>query len=119
MPRGRALVAVGAELQQQLVEVLRGWAVHVVADGAAAIDYLWDASADLVILDFDLPRQSAYDVVRHLSMRRPELLGRTIAVFDGAPEVHALVQSVPIGSRLEKPVDAGNLRSEIERVAGI
>jgi DNA-binding response OmpR family regulator len=119
VPQGRALVAVGAELQQQLVEVLRGWAVISVADGEAAIDHLWEGSPDLVILDFDLPRQSAYDVIRHLSMRRPELLDRTIVLFDGPPEVHALVHAVPIGTRLQKPFDAANLESAIARVAGI
>ena len=119
MPQGRALVAVGAELRQQLVEVLRGWAVIAVADGESAIDHLWEGSPDLIILDFDLPRQSAYDVIRHLSMRRPELLPRTIALFDGDPEVRALVHAVPIGTRLEKPVDASNLRTAIARVAGV
>jgi DNA-binding response OmpR family regulator len=96
-----------------------GWAVTSVADGEAAIDYLWEGATDLVILDFDLPRQSAYDVIRHLSMHRPELLDHTIVLFDGAPEAQALVHAVPIGTRLQKPFDSESLHYAIARVAGM
>jgi CheY-like chemotaxis protein len=94
--------------------------VHAVADGEAAIEHLWDASPNLIVLDLELPRHSAYDVLRHLSMYRPELLVRTVAIIAASsPEMNALVHAVTVGSYLEKPVDAASLRSAVARVAGL
>jgi CheY-like chemotaxis protein len=101
---GRALVAVAAELQQQVIEALDGWTLHVCADGEEAIDHLWEGSPDAIVLDFDLPRMTAYDVIRHLAMRRPELLCRTTLLMGSDENARALIQGVAVGRCLAKPV---------------
>jgi len=100
--QGRALVAVAAELQQQVIDALDGWVLHAFPDGEAAIDHLWEGSPDLIVLDFDLPRMTAYDVVRHLSMRRPELLDRTVVLIDGNDNARALIEGVTIRRCIDK-----------------
>ena len=102
MSQGRALVAVAAELQQQVIEALDGWTLHAFPDGESAIDHLWEGSPDLIVLDFDLPRMTAYDVVRHLSMRRPELLPRTVVLIDGNDHARALIEGVTIRHCIDK-----------------
>lgn len=102
--QGRALVAVAAELQQQVIEALDGWTLHAFPDGESAIDHLWEGSPDLIVLDFDLPRMTAYDVVRHLSMRRPELLDRTVVLIDGNDHARALIENVTIRHCIDKSV---------------
>ncbi len=102
MSYGRALVAVAAELQQQVIEALDGWILHTFPDGESAIDHLWEGSPDLIVLDFDLPRMTAYDVVRHLSMRRPELLERTVVLIDGNDNARALIEGVTIRHCIDK-----------------
>ena len=103
--QGRALVAVAAELQQQVIEALDGWTLHAFPDGESAIDHLWEGSPDLIVLDFDLPRMTAYDVVRHLSMRRPELLPRTVVLIDGNDNARALIEGVTIRHCIDKSAD--------------
>lgn len=102
--QGRALVAVAAELQQQVIEALDGWILHAFPDGESAIDHLWEGSPDLIVLDFDLPRMTAYDVVRHLSMRRPELLDRTVVLIDGNDNARALIEGVTIRHCIDKSI---------------
>jgi len=115
--QGRALVAVAAELQQQVIEALDGWTLHAFPDGESAIDHLWEGSPDLIVLDFDLPRMTAYDVVRHLAMRRPELLARTTLLMGTDDNAHALIQGVAVGRCLAKPVAAQLLSDSVRREA--
>jgi DNA-binding NarL/FixJ family response regulator len=110
----RALVAVAAELQQQVIDALDGWELHVSPDGEDAIGCLWEASPDLVVIDFDLPRMTAYDLVRHLCMRRPELLCRTLILVEHDDAARALLEDVAIGCTLEKPFDADSFARAAE-----
>ncbi len=113
MSEGRGLVAVAAELQPQVIEALDGWSLHFCADGECAIEYLWDGSPDIIVLDFELPRMTAYDVIRHLAMRRPELLARTVVLIGGDESAHALIHSVAVGGRLAKPFTAAALSATV------
>jgi DNA-binding NarL/FixJ family response regulator len=113
----RALVAVAAELQPRVIEALDGWNLLFCADGEEAIDHLWDGSPDAIILDFDLPRMTAYDVVRHLAMRRPELVARTVVLIDGEHYVQSLIQGVAVGRCLSKPIAVSSLSEAVRGLA--
>src|SRR5205823_1589818 len=52
--------------------------VTIAPDGESAIEHLWSGNYDCILLDLMLPRLSGFDVVRHLMMRRPELLKATV-----------------------------------------
>jgi CheY-like chemotaxis protein len=113
----RAPVAVAAELQPQVIEALDGWSLRFCADGEEAIGHLWDGSPDAIILDFDLPRMTAYDVVRHLALRRPELLARTVMLVDGEHSSQSLIQGVAIGRSLSKPIAVPSLSEAVRGLA--
>jgi CheY-like chemotaxis protein len=109
LTQGQALVAVAAELQPTVIEALDGWSLSFCVDGEEAIEQLWEGSPDLILLDFDLPRMTAYDVVRHLAMRRPELLDRTIVLVGPDENARALIQDVGVGRCLSRPVSLEKL----------
>lgn len=97
-------------MRETVAEALAGWSIKSVDEGEAVIELLWNGSADLIVLDLDLPRLTAYDVIRHLSMRRPELLPHTVVVLSERQDFAQLLDAVEIGHRIRRPLEASALR---------
>ena len=67
-----ALIEDNQALANGIAHCLRdaGHAVDLIADGSSADDFLSNESADLVILDINLPSMSGIDVLRNMRRRR-------------------------------------------------
>jgi len=76
-----------------------------VTDGEKAITHLRDGKFDAIILDLMLPRLSGFDVIRHLMMHRPELLGATIVMTGAQESSLQFVDSEQLHAVLRKPFD--------------
>lgn len=92
--------------------------IVAVPEGEGAISQLFDGHFDAIVLDLMLPRLSGFDVIRHLMMHRPELLGATI-VITGAQEssLQFIDQSV-LKAVLIKPFDFMELPRIVEELVG-
>ncbi len=96
-------------IRERIEAAFTEWEVTAAVDGEQAIELLWSGMFDVVLLDMMLPRLSGYDVIRHMSMRRPELLQRTI-VFSGASDVDtAFIEGLNIRKIIRKPAPAETL----------
>ena len=91
-----------------------GWDVAEATDGECAITVLWDGDFDAVLLDLMLPNLTGYDVLRHLSMRRPDLLARTIIVTGVGDVSLSFIDPATVFAVLHKPIDP----SHVLQVAG-
>jgi len=90
-------------IRERIEAAFTEWDVTPAIDGEQAIELLWSGMFDVVLLDMMLPRLSGYDVIRHMSMRRPELLQRTI-VFSGANDIDtAFIEGLNIRKIIKKP----------------
>jgi|GEM_PF-950722 len=95
------------------------WAVTEAADGEGAIKHLWEDSFAAIVLDLFLPHLSGYDVIRHLSMRRPELLARTIVLTGVADVSLAFIDPKSVFAILKKPLDAEELLSTLRQLQAL
>ncbi len=91
--------------------------VTIAEDGEAAIEKLWTGSYDCILLDLMLPRLSGFDVVRHLMMRRPELLKATVIMTAAGDASLQFIDPNAIGRVLRKPFDIGTLPGVVAEVA--
>ncbi len=83
--------------------------VTTVADGEGAISQLFDGHFDAIILDLMLPRLSGFDVIRHLMMRRPDLLKATIVVTGAEDSTLQFIDATELHAVLHKPFDFNEL----------
>ncbi|MGK2855823.1 MAG: response regulator [Thermoanaerobaculia bacterium] len=83
--------------------------VSTTADGEGAIAQLFDGHFDAIILDLMLPRLSGFDVIRHLMMRRPDLLKATIVVTGAQDSTLQFIDANAIYAVLQKPFDFNEL----------
>src|SRR6185369_1045854 len=91
--------------------------VTVAEDGESAIEKLWSGSYDCILLDLMLPRLSGFDVVRHLMMRRPELLKATVIMTAAGDASLQFIDPTAVGKVLRKPFDLGTLPEVVREVA--
>ncbi len=91
--------------------------ITVAEDGESAIEKLWTGSYDCILLDLMLPRLSGFDVVRHLMMRRPELLKATVIMTAAGDASLQFIDANAIGRVLRKPFDIGTLPGVVAEVA--
>ena len=92
--------------------------VTLAEDGESAIEKLWSGSYDCILLDLMLPRLSGFDVVRHLMMRRPELLKATVIMTAAGDASLQFIDPTAVGKVLRKPFDLGTLPEVVAEVAG-
>jgi serine phosphatase RsbU (regulator of sigma subunit) len=92
-----------------------GYLVHTVDSGEAAIEYLQDEAADLVVLDVQLPGLSGMHVLEHVLDINPDLLVIISSVYSSE---EILVDALRRGAYdyLRKPVQARDLRLILGRV---
>jgi two-component system OmpR family response regulator len=91
--------------------------VTLAEDGESAIEKLWTGSYDCILLDLMLPRLSGFDVVRHLMMRRPELLKATVIMTAAGDASLQFIDANAVGKVLRKPFDLGTLPDVVTEVA--
>jgi DNA-binding response OmpR family regulator len=79
--------------------------VTTVIDGEGAISHLFDGHFDAIVLDLMLPRLSGFDVIRHLMMHRPDLLGATIVITGAQESSLQFIDASVLKAVLIKPFD--------------
>ena len=84
-------------------------AVTTVTDGDTAIQRLVHGNYDAILLDLMLPHLSGFDVLRHLVLRRPDLLKRTIVMTAATDESLQFIDRNAVGGVLRKPFEVGSL----------
>ncbi|HEV7240093.1 MAG TPA: response regulator [Thermoanaerobaculia bacterium] len=83
--------------------------VTCVTDGDTAIQRLVSGQYDCVLLDLMLPHLSGFDVLRHLVLRRGDLLKRTIVMTAATDESLQFIDRNAVGGVLRKPFEIGTL----------
>jgi DNA-binding response OmpR family regulator len=91
--------------------------VTTAEDGESAIGHLWSDSFDCILLDLMLPRLSGFDVVRHLMMRRPELLKATVIMTASSDESLQFIDPDSVARVLKKPFEIGSLPAIVAEVS--
>jgi two-component system chemotaxis response regulator CheB len=101
---------------QRIVESLPGFEVAAsVASAGAALEFLRDASADIIILDIEMPDRNGLDALPDLLERSDQacILVLSSHCGDGAPaSIRALAQTRP-------PVLFARIRRRVARTAAI
>lgn len=97
---------------------LDGHAIHAVADGAAALDYLQSgAEADLLLTDISMPVMDGIALALAVSRDRPELPILLMTGFadqrERASGLDALIRGVIV-----KPFQIEEVRAKIRQVLG-
>ena len=91
--------------------------VTTIAEGDAAIERLHNGNYDCILLDLMLPRLSGFDVLRHLMLRRPEMLKSTVIMTAATDESLQFIDPNAVGAVLRKPFAIAELPEIVERVA--
>lgn len=92
-------------------------AVTIVAEGDSAIERLTHNDYDCILLDLTLPRLSGFDVLRHLMLRRPELMKSTVIMTAATDESLQFIDPSAVGGVLRKPFAVADLPGIVERIA--
>jgi CheY-like chemotaxis protein len=90
--------------------------IVTVADGDTAIETLIDEPYDCVILDLTLPRLSGFDVLRHMTLRQPEMLRNTIIMTAATDESLQFIDPSSVAGVLRKPFPLDEVETLVERV---
>ncbi|HEX6640707.1 MAG TPA: response regulator [Thermoanaerobaculia bacterium] len=96
------------------IVVRNGLVPRVAGDGRTALALLTETQFDAVVLDLMLPIVNGFDVLRHLSVENPDLMGRTIVIT--AAEEREYRNSTHVRSAralLRKPFDVAHLQAEM------
>lgn len=90
--------------------------VTTVSDGDAAIQHLMHGQYACILLDLMLPHLSGFDVLRHLVLRRGDLLKRTFIMTAATDESLQFIDRSAVAGVLRKPFEVGTLPGLVERV---
>jgi CheY-like chemotaxis protein len=115
---GRAVLIVEDDvpLQRLLVAIAcrNGLAPAVAGDGRKALTLLATTEFDAVVLDLMLPFVNGFDVLRHLSLAKPDLMDRTIVITGAAERTYRNSPYVRHAhALLRKPFDVATLQQEM------
>lgn len=92
--------------------------IVTVADGDVAIETLIEEPYDCVILDLTLPRLSGFDVLRHMTLRQPEMLRNTIIMTAATDESLQFIDPGAVAGVLRKPFPLEELLELVDGVTG-
>jgi CheY-like chemotaxis protein len=107
---GRVLLVEDEPMITDRIEAMLGeYAVTTVAEGEAAIQRLESADYDCILLDLMLPHLSGFDVLRHLMLRRGELLKRTFIMTAATDESLQFIERDAVAGVLRKPFEVATL----------
>jgi CheY-like chemotaxis protein len=84
-------------------------AVTTIAEGGTAIEHVLTRDYDCILLDLMLPHLSGFDVLRHVIMRKPELLKATIVMTAATDESLQFIDSGAVAGILRKPFEVASL----------
>ena len=90
--------------------------IVTVADGDTAIESLIAEPYDCVILDLTLPRLSGFDVLRHMTLRQPEMLRATIIMTAATDESLQFIDPNAVAGVLRKPFPLDEVEPLVNRV---
>jgi len=96
--------------------VLGDYAVTTIIDGGAAIEHLLTGHYDCVLLDLMLPHLSGFDVLRHLILRKPELLKATVVMTAATDESLQFIDKNAVAGVLRKPFEVASLPDLVKSV---
>jgi len=92
-------------------------AVTTVVDGGAAIEHLLADPFDCILLDLMLPHLSGFDVLRHVVLRKPELLKSTVIMTAATDESLQFIDPKAVAGILRKPFEVGALPELVSKIA--
>jgi CheY-like chemotaxis protein len=109
--RGRHVLLVEDEpmITDRIESALTGYSVTTAAEGDTAIQRLEHGSYDCILLDLMLPHLSGFDVLRHLMIRRPDLLKRTFIMTAATDESLQFIDPAAVAGILRKPFEVATL----------
>ena len=90
--------------------------VTSVTDGDTAIQQLVRGDFDCVLLDLMLPNLSGFDVLRHLVLRRSDLLKKTVVMTAATDESLQFIDRNAVGGVLRKPFEIAALPDIIAKL---
>jgi DNA-binding response OmpR family regulator len=90
--------------------------IVTVADGDTAIEHLVAEPYDCVILDLTLPRLSGFDVLRHMTLRQPEMLRNTIIMTAATDESLQFIDANAVAGVLRKPFPLDEVEPLVNKV---
>jgi len=93
----------------------QGFDTHEVPTGEAALEYLADNRADVVILDIKMPEMGGLEVLQKI---KEEGLARKVIMLTGVGELKIARESLELGASdfMSKPFEMSNLLACINRV---
>lgn len=91
--------------------------IVTVADGDTAIETLIEEPYDCVILDLTLPRLSGFDVLRHMTLRQPEMLRNTIIMTAATDESLQFIDPGSVAGVLRKPFPLNDVEPLVNKVS--
>ena len=91
----------------------RGFVVHGLSNGGAALDYLQENKVDVVVLDVKMPRMDGLTVLKEIKSNLPEV---EVIMLTGHASVESGVQGMQIGAfdYLMKPARLEDLIKKIQ-----
>jgi DNA-binding response OmpR family regulator len=104
-------------ITDRIESALHGYSVVTVAEGDAAIQRLETGDYDCILLDLMLPHLSGFDVLRHLMIRRPDLLKRTFIMTAATDESLQFIERDAVAGILRKPFEVATLPSLVAAIA--
>jgi len=105
-------------IASRIESVLAGTcAVTTVGDGGAAIEHLLAESYDCILLDLMLPHLSGFDVLRHVVLRKPELLKATVIMTAATDESLQFIDPKAVAGILRKPFEVAALPELVEKIS--
>jgi len=94
------------------------FSMTTIAEGGAAIEQLLMGHYDCILLDLMLPHLSGFDVLRHLILRKPELLKATVVMTAATDESLQFIDKNAVAGILRKPFEVAALPQLVRDVVG-
>lgn len=103
-------------ITDRIEAALSGYSVSTVSEGDAAIQRLETGDYGCILLDLMLPHLSGFDVLRHLMIRRPDLLKRTFIMTAASDESLQFIERDAVAGILRKPFEVATLPGLVSAV---
>ena len=103
-------------ITDRIEAALSDYSVSTVSEGDAAIQRLETGDYGCILLDLMLPHLSGFDVLRHLMIRRPDLLKRTFIMTAASDESLQFIERDAVAGILRKPFEVATLPGLVSAV---